>query len=679
MHDRQHRSPGRFSRATAAALAVALPGALLGLTQAPASAAPLPAAYAARAHGDIVDLTADIAGQGSLADLVVGHGLSTVTSTGTTGSSSADSSNLDAGLVFGGLPINPDRASVTAPPSADPPAQDLADVPVDLVADVGLVTGDVQAAWAGNDACVPASGNDRVLSDARTTLAGLTLVDLPAPIGTLAEVTASQTRTRTALVDDADDSDVVSTVATTVGDIDLLGGAVTVDVTNPVVLQARSDGTTGSAALVNPPTITATVGGTPVDIPLNASPQSIALPAALEPLADLTITAFTPTDQSSGATGQATLDALLRIDLEVVNVPLAPPVADISLAVAPMAVQASAPSGGVECQAGPVSGPIAAPDITSPTTGAVVTDTTPAISGTGQPGATVTVREGGTVLCTAVVRPDGTWSCSPTTPLPAGPHTVTATQSDGSGTTSPADSTTFVVAPDPSDPDGDGLPTTDETPIGTDPNNPDTDGDGLSDGQEVNATKTDPLDADTDDDGLTDGQEVNTYLTDPLDPDTDDDGLTDGREVKGSKIRERLEVCGKKARTSLVVRTDPLRKDTDKDGLGDGREVKGYKLKQRVRTRTGSFTIGMTRSNPRKSDTDRDGLKDKVEVTGKANKRFARATTDPTKCDTDKGGVRDGAEVRARANPADWRSGPRDPGVRNGRVPADWRTTSGIG
>src|SRR5690242_98282 len=132
MHHRQHRSPGRFSRATAAALAVALPGALLGLTQAPASAAPLPAAYAARAHGDVVDLTADIAGQGSLADLVVGHGLSTVTSTGTTGSSSADSSNLDAGLVFGGLPINPDRASVTAPPSADPPAQDLADVPVDL-------------------------------------------------------------------------------------------------------------------------------------------------------------------------------------------------------------------------------------------------------------------------------------------------------------------------------------------------------------------------------------------------------------------------------------------------------------------------------------------------------------------------------------------------------------------
>ena len=625
-------------------MGVVLPGALLGLTHAPASAAPLPAAYAAQAHGDIVDLTADIAGQGSLADLVVGHSLSSVTSTGTSGTSSADSSNLDAGLVFGGLPINPDRTSVTAPPTADPPAQDLADIPVDLVADVGLVTGDVQAAWAGNDACVPASGSERVLSDARTTLAGLTLVDL-APIGTLAEVTASQTRTRTALVDDADGSDVVSTVTTTVGDIELLGGVVTVDVTDPVVLQARSDGTTGSAGFVSPPTVTATVGGTPVAIPLNATPQSIALPDALEPLADLSITAFTPTDQSSGATGQGTLDALLRIDLQVVNVPLAPPVADISLAVAPMTVQANAPGGGVEGQDGPASGPIAAPDITAPAEGATVTDTTPAVSGTGQPGATVTVREGATVLCTAVVRPDGTWSCSPTTPLPAGPHTVTATQSDGAGTTSPADSTTFVVVPDPADPDGDGLPTPEETPIATDPGNPDTDGD-----------------------GLTDGQEVNTHLTDPLDADTDDDGLTDGREVKGSRIRERFEACGRKVRTSQVVRTDPLRQDTDKDSLSDGREVKGYKVKQRVKTRKGRFTIGMTRSNPRKADTDRDGLKDKVEVTGRANRRFGKDRTDPTKCDTDRGGVRDGAEVRARSNPADWRSGPRDPGVRNGRV-----------
>ena len=158
-----------------------------------------------------------------------------------------------------------------------------------------------------------------------------------------------------------------------------------------------------------------------------------------------------------------------------------------------------------------------------------------------------------------------------------------------------------------------------------------------------------------------DGDEVTTHGTDPTVKDTDKDGLTDGKEVKGVKIRERFEVCGKKARKSITVKTNPLRKDTDKDGLRDGKEVKGYRIKQRVTTRAGSFVIGKTRSNPTKKDTDRDGLKDKVEKTGKANKRFGKAKSDPSKCDTDQGGISDGAEVKARSNPSDVKSGPRRP------------------
>ncbi|WP_224273947.1 Ig-like domain-containing protein [Nocardioides lacusdianchii] len=1041
-------------------MALALPGSLLALTQSPASAAPLPAAYSADAHADIVDLSAQVLDAGDLAGLVVGHSRSTVTSTTTDGTSSAESANLDAGLLFNGLQISPDSVSVAAPPSADPPPEDLLDIPVELVADVGVVSGDVRAAWAGADACVPAVGGERVLSDSRTTLAGVTLVDAPEPVGTLAEVTASETRTRTALVDDADGSDVVSTATTTVGDIDLLGGAVTVDVTNPVVLQARSDGTTGSAGFVSPPTITATVGGNAIDIPLNATPQEIELPVLLEPLVDLTITAFTPTNQSSGATGEATLDALLRIDLQVANaVPLLPAVADVSLAVAPMAVRASAPSGGVECAsvdedapaapvieapaegdvtddatpefsgtaepgstvvvedsdgnqvctdvaedgawscapatalpdgedtysatatdaagntsapdtvtfevdttttvdvlapadgsttadptpevsgtgeagatitvteggrpvctttvqadgtwsctptlpllpgahtftvtaedqlgntdtatttftvdpdaadttapdapvietpadgdltsdatpefsgtaepgstvvvedsegneictttAGPVTGswsctptaplpegedtysatatdaagntsapdtvtfevdttttvdvltpadgsttsdptpvvsgtgevgatitvteggltvcsttvqsdgtwscdptlpllpgehtltvtaedpagntdtatttvtivpdsgdtvPPAAPVIVAPAEGTSVQDTTPLISGTGEPGATVTVTEGSTVLCTAVVATNGTWSCSPTVALPLGPHTVSATQADADGNVSPADTVSFTIVgattptpPPPGDTDGDGLSDGQEGTIGTDPNNPDTDNDGLTDGQEVNVHGTDPLDADTDNDGLSDGAEVNVHGTDPQDRDTDNDRITDGREVSGVRIKERFEVCGKKARTAILVRTDPLSKDTDKDGLTDGKEVRGYKIKQKVRTKKKTFVIGKTRSNPTKKDTDRDGLKDKVELTGKANKRFGKDRTDPSKCDTDKGGVRDGAEVKAKSNPADWRSGPRDPRIRSGRIVGRLGDSFGIG
>ena len=683
----------------------------------------------------------------------------------------------------------------------------------------------------------PNGDGERILSDARTTLAGLTLASLPG-LGTLADVTASETRTRTFLDDGgADGSDVVSRATTTVGDIDLLGGAVTIDVTNPVVLEARSDGTAGTAGYVNPPTVTVGVGGEEIEL-LPGDTEPIDLPLALDLLADLTISVYPVDDQSDGATGAAAVDALLGIDLTVLDVGVLD-AADVSLDIAPMAVQATAPEGGVECGAvdttppdapvietpadgsttndptpdftgtaepgstvvvedgegnevctavaAPVTGawsctptdPIAdgedtytatatdeagntspedtvtvtidtattvevltpadgsttddltplvsgtgedgatitvtenglpictttvdngtwscspalpqlpgehtydvtaedeagntdtaattftivldpspgdttapaAPDITSPAQGASVEDRTPLISGTGEIGATVTVREGSTVLCTAVVRADGSWSCSSTVTLPLGPHTVTATQTDPSGNTSTADSVTFTVVAAPDDPDGDGLTNGQEATYGTDPGNPDTDGDGLRD-----------------------GAEVNTHGTDPTNPDTDGDGLTDGEEVNGVRIRERFEVCGKKATSSITVRTDPLNADTDKDGLGDGKEVKGYTIKQKVKTRKKTFAIGMTRSNPTKKDTDRDGLADKVEVTGKANKRFGKDRTDPTKCDTDKGGVRDGMEVKAKANPADWRSGPTDPGVRNGRF-GIWLTT----
>ncbi|WP_210652189.1 Ig-like domain-containing protein [Nocardioides sp. SYSU D00065] len=846
MHLHHHRRSSRFSRTAAVAMAVVLPGSVLAVGQAPASAAPLPAAYSADANADIVELDADLLGA-QLAGVAVGHSRSTVTSTAADGQSSATSANL-GGALGGTIPLNVDARTITAPPSADPGPTTLLAVPLAPVAQVGAITGDLEAAWAGANACVPAAADGtRLLSDAHTRLAGLTLADLPV-LGALADVEASETRTRTFLDDrGAGGADVVSQATTTVGDISLLGGAVNVDVTSPVVLQARSDGTDGSAGYVNPPTVVATVGGQQITIPANGNPQLIRLPLLLDPLANLTITAYDAQDQSTDPTGRASVDALLRIDLEVLAVG-ATPAADVSLAVAPMSVEATAPVGGVECGAPDVSAPSAptidapvdgsttndptptfsgdaepgstvvvrdsdgaevcsdvadqdgawsctpsqplpdgtdpftatatdeagntspgttttltvdttapavavltpadgssttdatpavtgtgepgasievtegplpvcsttvavsgmwsctpslprlpgehtftatardaagntgtatttfsvvpgngdtappsAPTITNPSDGASVQDTTPLITGTGETGATVSVSEGPSVHCTAVVRGDGTWSCTPTAALSLGQHTVTATQSDANGNTSPADTVTFTVVAGPGDGDGDGLPNQQEGPVGTSPQDPDSDDDGLSDGAEVNTHHTDPLDADTDNDGLTDGAEINTHHTDPLDADTDNDGLTDGAEVNGVKIREKFRICGQKARKSITVRTDPLRKDTDKDGLRDGKEVKGYKIKQKVKTRKGTFIIGLTRSNPTKKDTDRDGLKDKVEMTGKANKRFKKAKTDPSKCDTDQGGISDGAEVKARSNPADVKSGPRHP------------------
>ncbi|SED02676.1 hypothetical protein SAMN04489844_3506 [Nocardioides exalbidus] len=640
--------PSRFgTRLTQAAVAltVVVPGTVLGLSQS-ASAAPLPATYAANAHSDILSLGATVAGQ-SLATLAVGHSQGSVASSAAgAGGANASSSNLDATL--GGTPVPVDSATASVSTNAgvdDPAARVLVPVPAAPVASIGAITGDVEARWGGANACAtPVVSGTRTLSAATTTLAGASVgqLGLPAPLNvTVAQVGASSTTSGTYLVDDGiGGSDVVSSTTTQVGQVNLLNGAAVIDVSNPVVLQARSDGTTGTSGFASTPTIVATIGGNAIPIPVNNQPQSLALPGVLGPLVSLTVTAFTPTFANSGATGSATMDALLSIDLKVLNLPapIGTTVADVSLDIAPMAANAVAPAGGVDCN-GTQQGSLAPPDITSPAQNARVTDSTPLISGTGAPGATVTVREGTRVLCTAVVPSNGRWSCSSTVVLANGSHTVTATQS-ANGTTSAADSATFTIAADPGDLDGDGLPNDEETDRGTDPNNPDTDGD-----------------------GLTDGEEVNRYGTDPLKKDTDKDGLTDGQEVKGVTVKQRIYVCGKKkVPSSFTVRTNPLKKDTDKDGISDGKEVKGTKIKQKVRVSKGkTIKIGKVRTNPRRKDSDRDGLTDKVEMTGKANKKYGKAKTDPTRCDTDRGGVSDGAEIKAGSNPSDSRSTPKKP------------------
>ncbi|MGD9417440.1 MAG: putative Ig domain-containing protein [Verrucomicrobiota bacterium JB025] len=68
------------------------------------------------------------------------------------------------------------------------------------------------------------------------------------------------------------------------------------------------------------------------------------------------------------------------------------------------------------------------------------------------------------------------------------------------------------------DSDGDGLPNSQETSIGTDPDVADSDGDGLNDGDEV-TLDTNPLDPDSDDDAWADGYELTTLRTNPLNGD----------------------------------------------------------------------------------------------------------------------------------------------------------------
>lgn len=67
--------------------------------------------------------------------------------------------------------------------------------------------------------------------------------------------------------------------------------------------------------------------------------------------------------------------------------------------------------------------------ITAPSDGATVT-TTPTVSGTSEPDASVTVTAAGNAMCSTTASDTGTWSCTPLTPLSDGDHTLTATATD---------------------------------------------------------------------------------------------------------------------------------------------------------------------------------------------------------------------------------------------------------
>ncbi|MBL8957603.1 MAG: hypothetical protein JNK82_42910 [Myxococcaceae bacterium] len=105
--------------------------------------------------------------------------------------------------------------------------------------------------------------------------------------------------------------------------------------------------------------------------------------------------------------------------------------------------------------------PAGAPVITSPADGSTTNDGTPTITGTAPPGSTVTVKEGGTVICTATADAAGAFSCTPMTALPDGPHTFTAVATVG-GTDSPP-STPVTVTVDTTPP----VVTITDGPMGT--------------------------------------------------------------------------------------------------------------------------------------------------------------------------------------------------------------------
>jgi len=88
----------------------------------------------------------------------------------------------------------------------------------------------------------------------------------------------------------------------------------------------------------------------------------------------------------------------------------------------------------------------AAPVFSAPAAGSYITTTLrPVISGSGEAGAALTVKEGPATLCAASVGGDSRWSCSPTADLAQGLHSLRAFQADVAGNISAPATRSFTL------------------------------------------------------------------------------------------------------------------------------------------------------------------------------------------------------------------------------------------
>ena len=103
-------------------------------------------------------------------------------------------------------------------------------------------------------------------------------------------------------------------------------------------------------------------------------------------------------------------------------------------------VDTAPPAAPVIIQAADNVGTVQSPLLTNQSTD----DTTPTLSGTGEAGATITIRDNGNIIGTAVVGSNNSWTFTPNPALAEGSHIFTATATDAAGNTGPA-SGNFVL------------------------------------------------------------------------------------------------------------------------------------------------------------------------------------------------------------------------------------------
>jgi large repetitive protein len=77
--------------------------------------------------------------------------------------------------------------------------------------------------------------------------------------------------------------------------------------------------------------------------------------------------------------------------------------------------------------------------------GGTTADDTPTFSGTGTAGDTITVYDNGTAIGSTTIAGDGTWSWTPTTPLPSGDNSIVVIETNPAGTPSSGSTPIHVV------------------------------------------------------------------------------------------------------------------------------------------------------------------------------------------------------------------------------------------
>jgi len=435
------------------------------LMTAPAEAAPLPADYSGGTHGDVLDLDVTAAGIFPVT-AVLAHS-ATVTDSQADPRAHAESANVEVGAL--GIPVGVSTDAADANNAAPTDSYDtgLGEVDVPGLLDTGIITGTGSATWAGDAACVP---DGQPIAESTTELAGATLFVPAIEILNLGTVTTTGSTT-------LDAGSVVSSSTGNLASLSLINGLVDVQVLSQPTLTATSDGTTG-VVTPSPYAVSVTIGGTSTTLTAGMS-IPIVLTVGLAEV-DLVLSVGQLTDSSSGATGSGSM-TFLTVTGTITA--LATELASLDIGILPLSATAAAPTGGVECTV------LTPPVITTPTDGATTSET-PTIAGTGIPGATVTVTEGGTTVGTALVAADGSWTLVPPTPLSVGDHTIIATQALADAASGPSNEVTFTVedltapaAPVITAP-ADGSTTNDSTPSVTGRAEPGstvtvTDGDGL--------------------------------------------------------------------------------------------------------------------------------------------------------------------------------------------------------